>query len=222
MIGKLANVMRLGTTVAVGGSSGCTREIAALTYCSVWNISTFQSKNRLISAEPRLVMDRTCCSPGTLFTASSTGRVMVTIIWSMGITPLSTPTMIRGKSVVGKTEIGMVNARYAPTQPMTMIRNRIDFELRANHSGDVAPSPVCGGRRVSSSRTFIGASARGFAGCSVRASGFLFRRVAWLRLPFIRCRRGFHLHLGVLGQSVCAHRDHAIALFQAGEDLRFF
>ncbi len=80
MIGKLANVIRFATTLAVGGSSGCTRESAAFTYCSVWNISTFQSKNRSISAEPRLVIERTSCNPGTLFTASSKGRVIVTII----------------------------------------------------------------------------------------------------------------------------------------------
>src|SRR5437016_3964515 len=74
MMGKLAKVIRLATTVAVGGISGCTREIAAFTYCNVWNMSTFQSKKRSISAEPRLVMERTCCNPGTLLTASSTGR----------------------------------------------------------------------------------------------------------------------------------------------------
>src|SRR6266478_2533831 len=46
-------------TFAVVGSSLCTRDIAAFTYCSVWNMSTFQSKNRSISAEPRLVIERT-------------------------------------------------------------------------------------------------------------------------------------------------------------------
>ena len=74
-------------------------------------MSTFQSKNKSISADPRLVIDRTCRRPGTLFTDSSIGRVIVTIIWSIGITPLSTPIRTRGKSVVGKTEIGMVKAR---------------------------------------------------------------------------------------------------------------
>ena len=73
-------------------------------------MSTFQSKSRSISAEPRLVIERTCSNPGTLFTASSITRVMVTSIWLMGITPLSTPTMIRGKFVVGNTAIGSVKA----------------------------------------------------------------------------------------------------------------
>src|SRR5207249_10023200 len=109
MMGKLAKVIRLATTVAVGGISGCTREIAAFTYCNVWNMSTFQSKKRSIPAEPRLLMERTCCNPGTLLTASSTGRVMVTISWSIGMTPLSTARGLRGKLEVGKTEIGIGN-----------------------------------------------------------------------------------------------------------------
>src|SRR5437773_11396207 len=109
MMGKLAKVIRLATTVAVGGISGCTREIAAFTYCNVWNMSTFQPKKISISAEPLLVMERTCCNPGTLLTASSTGRVMVTIIWSIGMTPLSTALSMRRQFVVGKTESGIVN-----------------------------------------------------------------------------------------------------------------
>src|SRR5580698_1957078 len=107
MIGKLANVIRFATTLAVGGSSGCTRATAAFTYCSVWNISTFQLKNRLISTDPRLVIERTVSRPGTLFIASSIGRVTVTCIWSMGETPLSTPTTIFGKFVCGKTATGI-------------------------------------------------------------------------------------------------------------------
>ena len=37
--------------------------------------------------------------------------VTVTSIWSIGITPLSTPIRMRGKFVSGKTETGSVNAR---------------------------------------------------------------------------------------------------------------
>ncbi len=37
------------------------------------NISTFQSKKRLTSADPRLVVERTVTRPGTEFTASSMG-----------------------------------------------------------------------------------------------------------------------------------------------------
>src|ERR1700751_1080350 len=126
MMGKLANVIRLGTMVAVGGSSGCTRAMAAFTYCSVVNISTFQLKKRLISAEPRLVVERTSSSPGTLLTASSIGRVIVTIIWSMGITPLSTAIRMRGKFVEGNTDTGIVKARYPPSRASVRIRKITD------------------------------------------------------------------------------------------------
>src|SRR5579885_1251068 len=123
MIGKVAKVILFATIFAVGGSSDWMREIAEFTYCSVWNMSTFQLKNRSISAEPRLVFERTSCNPGTLFTASSIGRVTVTIIWSIGMTPLSAAIRILGKFVVGKTAIGIWNARYAPKAAMVMIRN---------------------------------------------------------------------------------------------------
>src|SRR5215472_9039071 len=131
MMGKAANVSRWAWSVAVGGSSGCTREIAAFTYCSVWNISTFQLKYRSTSADPRLVTERTVSNPGTLLTASSTGRVMVTIIWSIGITPLSTAISTRGKLVDGNTETGMVKARYAPRRPSVKIRKMTGRECWA-------------------------------------------------------------------------------------------
>src|SRR5689334_24792705 len=51
-------------------------ETAASTSCSVSSMSTFQLKNRLISADPRLVTDRTFSRPGTVRTASSIGLVI--------------------------------------------------------------------------------------------------------------------------------------------------
>ncbi len=66
--------------LAVAGSSGCTCASAAFTNCSEVTMSTFQLKNRLTSAVPRLVVERTVTRPGTLFTASSMGRVIVTSI----------------------------------------------------------------------------------------------------------------------------------------------
>ena len=106
MIGKVAKVRRLVVIFAVGGSSDWIFESAASVNCSVRNMSTFQSKKRLTSAEPRLVVLRTVCRPGTEFIASSIGLVIVTCICSTGITPLSTPMTTRGKFVSGKTEIG--------------------------------------------------------------------------------------------------------------------
>src|SRR5689334_3010149 len=98
-MGKAAKVKRLAVSFAVGGRDGWTRARAALTYWRVWNMLTFQLKKRLISAEPRLVIERTCSRPGTAFIASSIGRVTMTCIWLIGETPLSTPTTMRGKSV---------------------------------------------------------------------------------------------------------------------------
>src|SRR5437588_4919914 len=139
MMGKLAKVMRWASIFADAGSSACTRESVAFTYRRVWNISTSQVKNRSISAEPRLVTEGTFCKPGTLFTASSTGRVMVTIIWSIGITPLSTPIRMRGKFVSGKTEMGTVNARYTPRIASVMIRKMTEREWAENQYADFSP-----------------------------------------------------------------------------------
>src|SRR6266404_4073146 len=108
------------------------RAMAELTCWSVWTMSTFQLKNKSTSADPLLVTERTSSSPGTLLTAFSSCRVMVTSIWLMGITPLSTPTMMRGKLVVGNTAIGNENASYTPTTASIIIRNMIDFECLVN------------------------------------------------------------------------------------------
>ncbi len=110
-IGNAANVSRLAVTLAVEGSVGCTLASAALTRVNVWNMSTFHVKNRSISTDPRLVMDWMSSRPWTVFSTSSIGRVTVTSIWSIGATPLSTPTTTRGKSTSGKTATGIVNAR---------------------------------------------------------------------------------------------------------------
>jgi hypothetical protein len=60
MMGKAAKVRRLAVILAVGGRRGLdARAMAALTNSSVRYISTFQVKNRSISAVPRLVMDHT-------------------------------------------------------------------------------------------------------------------------------------------------------------------
>ena len=55
-------------------------------------------------------MERTDSNPCTLLTACSMGRVTVTIIWSIGITPLSMPMTMRGKLVSGNTETGIDRA----------------------------------------------------------------------------------------------------------------
>ena len=110
MIGKLAKSSRCVWICAVAGSARCTRDTAASTSWSVSSMSTLQLKKRSISADPRLVTERTSSRPGTVRTASSIGRVIKTSICSIGVTPLSTPMMMRGKFVVGKTATGSVSA----------------------------------------------------------------------------------------------------------------
>ena len=110
-MGKVAKVSRLVVMRAAGGKLCAALASAASTSCRDCTMSTFQSKKRLTSAEPRLVVDRTVSNPGTVFTASSMGRVTVTSICSTGITPLSTPITTRGKLVSGKTEMGTLKAR---------------------------------------------------------------------------------------------------------------
>ena len=74
-------------------------------------MSTFQSKKRLTSAWPRLVVERTVTRPGTELTASSMGLVMVTCICSTGMTPLSTPMTTRGKIRLGKDGDGHLEGK---------------------------------------------------------------------------------------------------------------
>jgi len=110
-MGKAAKVRRLAEILTVGGRVGWTWASAAFTSSRDRNMSTSQVKKRSISALPRLVMDQRRSRPCTVLSFSSSGRVMVTIIWSMGMTPLSTPTITRGKLVSGKTPTGIERAR---------------------------------------------------------------------------------------------------------------
>ena len=107
-MGNVAKVSRLVVMCTVDGRFCCTVASAASTSCSVVTMFTFQSKKRLTSAVPRLVVERTVSSPGTELTAFSIGCVIVTSICSTGITPLSMPMMTRGKVGLRK------NARPAP------------------------------------------------------------------------------------------------------------
>src|SRR6185437_9939409 len=134
-MGNVANVKRFVMMVAVEGSDCLALLSAASTSCSVRYISTFQSKKRLTSAEPRLVVDRTVSRPGTEFTASSIGFVMVTCICSTGITPLSTPMTTRGKFVSGNTEIGTRVAAHAPAIVSAAVKKKMICVDRASQKG---------------------------------------------------------------------------------------
>src|SRR5260370_30138490 len=155
MIGNAAKVSRLVVTFAVDGSVDWIRANDAFTSPSVWNISTFQLKNRLTSAEPRLVTERTLSRPGTVLTASSMGRVTMTSIWSIGATLLSTPITMRGKSVDGKTATGMVKARYKPmatSATMTKIMGVESFSVQWPATRPAAVVVVCDSSMVAGPR----------------------------------------------------------------------
>src|SRR5229473_3269296 len=77
-------------------------------------MSTLQSKNKLISEEPREVFDLMRWMPGIPFIASSMGRVTETSVCGAGATPLSTMMTMRGKLVEGKIAIGNCQAAYNP------------------------------------------------------------------------------------------------------------
>src|SRR5262249_18311084 len=68
-------------------------------------------------------------APETSFIASSIGRVMVAIISSAGMTPLSIRMTQRGKFVCGKTEEGIFSAANAPARHRTTVMNMMAVAL---------------------------------------------------------------------------------------------
>src|SRR6478672_823453 len=130
MIGNAENVSRYELISTVEGSDERTSASRLITYSSDCVMSTRQSKNTLMSADPRPVVERMLTVPGTAFIASSMGRVMVAIISSAGITPLSMRITTRGKFVCGKTEDGIVTAANTPARHRTSTMNRIAVDWR--------------------------------------------------------------------------------------------
>jgi hypothetical protein len=110
MMGNAENVRRCTVVVAVAGSVLRIWDSRLSTYSSDCTMSTDHVKNTLTSAEPRPVAERTLTAPGMSFIDSSMGRVIVAIISSAGITPLSMRITTRGKFVCGNTDDGRLNA----------------------------------------------------------------------------------------------------------------
>src|SRR5258706_15045809 len=98
-----------------------------MTYSSDCTMSTFQSKKTLMSAEPRAVVERILVEPGMSFIASSMGLVMVAIISSAGMTPLSIRMTTRGELVCGKNDEGMVTAEKMPARQRARTTNVMPF-----------------------------------------------------------------------------------------------
>ena len=86
-------------------------------------MSACQVKKTFTSAEPRPVAERTNAAPGTSFIASSIGRVMVAIISSAGMTPLSIRMTQRGKFVCGNTDEGIFSAANTPARHRASVMN---------------------------------------------------------------------------------------------------
>ena len=85
--GKIAGVMRSTWTSAPVGSSPVTSATRFWTCWSATIMSADGSNCAEISAAPRILRERTRRIPGTLITASSTGRVTVSIIDCGGSVP---------------------------------------------------------------------------------------------------------------------------------------
>ena len=125
MIGKTVASMRRTLSCVPEGSCGKICEMAELTCKVSLAISNPQLKLMEISAEPRLVVERTSVTPGTRRTASSTGRVTSISICGAGWSPASSETTTRGKSTVGNNDTGNWRAAIIPAQASNPNRNRI-------------------------------------------------------------------------------------------------
>ena len=96
------------------------------------------SRNRAGSrADPRLVVERTSRTPGTPRTASSTGRVTSSIIWSAGRSPASSEMRTRGKDTGGNSPTGRKIAAYAPASASANITTRIERRCCSTRSAKV-------------------------------------------------------------------------------------
>src|SRR5437016_12103277 len=128
IIGKAEKVMRQTVVVAVVGRVARICDNRLWTCSSEVCMSTDQLKNTFTSADPRLVAERTLVTPGMSFIASSMGRVIVAIIWSAGITPLSIVTATRGKFVCGKIDEGMDQPASTPARQTQIVTNTIALD----------------------------------------------------------------------------------------------
>src|SRR4029077_4287714 len=74
------------------------------------------------------------------------------------MTPLSTAIRMRGKLVAGKTETGIVKARYTPNSATVRIRKITDLEWRANqYEGSGSFAVILRSPEVSATLFLIGA-----------------------------------------------------------------
>src|SRR5437588_7350274 len=117
----------------------------------------------------------------------------------MGITPLSTAIKMRGKLVSGKTEIGIVNARYTPRMASVTMRKMTLCEWRENQYDSPLFTPAL-------FLIFVLFGSRLFAGRFVRPLFF----------GLLSLLGG---HLGVVRQAISTGSNHLLVALQAVHDL---
>src|ERR1700730_9460583 len=103
-----------------------------------WSMAATMSSPQLklteISAVPRLVVDLTLRTPGMARTASSTGVVTSTAIWSAARSPASTLMRTRGKSTWGKSATGSEKLATTPATARAASKNKMERAWLCAHA----------------------------------------------------------------------------------------
>src|SRR5258706_12259611 len=110
VIGKTEKVKRNARVSTLAGRLDRTCARRARTCSSDWSMSTRQLKKTLTTLEPRPVLEGTLSTPGASFIASSIGLVIMAIISSAGISPLSPLMVARGEMGCGEKPEGIDDA----------------------------------------------------------------------------------------------------------------
>ena len=145
--------MRRTLKVTPAGRVADVRARLASVRCSARSMSVFQAKLTLMSAEPRLVVERRLRTPGTALIASSIGRVMVASVWSIGRSPASIDTAMRGNGTAGNRPTGRLSPANRPPRMASASSASSDRRWRAMNSEkfmvwrSVPPSRLAADRR---------------------------------------------------------------------------
>ena len=98
-----------------------------------------QPKSTEICAEPRVVSERTSCTPGTVRIASSTGRVTSSAVWSAGRLPAFRSTTTRGNETCGNSPTGSDSAETAPAAASASASTTMVRACRSTNCGETSP-----------------------------------------------------------------------------------
>src|SRR5215469_3521593 len=126
MMGKTVGSIRRVCIVVPAGSCGRICPISALTCSMAATMSVPQSNEIDTSALPRLVVERTSSTFGTLCTACSIGAVTCSTICSAGRSPASMLRRTRGNCTLGKSVTGNEKAAARPAVTGSSSKNSSD------------------------------------------------------------------------------------------------